>query len=506
MNTMITIVTVQNKGLRNEVLQEMIRHPLVGRILLLGCGAEAPAWERCEAIPTADGYSGQAWNDMIDRVATDYLLYVAPGEVQLALRAPERLLAVALDTGAGIVYADYAQLEGDVIREHPVCDYQEGSIRDDFDFGPLILIETAAARHALKRHGAIPDCRWAGWYDLRLKISTERALFHLPESLSLIVKTDTNAGEKANKGDFFYVDPRNRDFQREMEDVATAHLKRSGAWLAPVYQEIPDFEQSFPVEASVVIPVRNRVQTVSDAVKSALAQKTDFPFNVIVVDNHSTDGTTELLAELAGRFPRLKILIPKRRDLAIGGCWNEAVFSESCGKYAVQLDSDDLYGGDDVLRRLVALLRTENCALAVGSYTLVDADLREIPPGLIDHSEWNEENGRNNLLRVNGIGAPRAFHTALLRQFGFPNVGYGEDYAVALRLSREYRVGRIYESLYLCRRWGGNTDSVLTIEQANRYNGYKDRLRTIELKARRAQTGMKAQLNVHKAQLNVHKA
>jgi glycosyltransferase involved in cell wall biosynthesis len=229
--------------------------------------------------------------------------------------------------------------------------------------------------------------------------------------------------------------------------------------------------------------------TVADAVKSALAQKTDFPFNVIVVDNHSSDGTTEILADLADRNPLLRLIVPARDDLSIGGCWNEAVFSDYCGRYAVQLDSDDLYQGDDALQRLVDLMKTEKCALAVGSYTIVDAGLREIPPGLIAHREWSEANGRNNLLRVNGIGAPRAFDTAVLRQVGFPNVGYGEDYAVALFLSREYRVGRIYDSLYLCRRWGGNTDAVLTVEQVNRYNAYKDRLRTIEIRARQTFNG-----------------
>jgi glycosyltransferase involved in cell wall biosynthesis len=245
------------------------------------------------------------------------------------------------------------------------------------------------------------------------------------------------------------------------------------------------------VEASVVIPVRNRARTVADAVKSALAQKTDFPFNVIVVDNYSTDGTTAILADLAGRHHTLKHLIPARRELSIGGCWNEAIFSESCGRYAVQLDSDDLYSGEDVLQRLVDLLRRENCAMAIGSYTIVDGDLREIEPGLIDHREWTEENGRNNALRINGLGAPRAFNTEILRRAGFPNVGYGEDYAAALRISREYRIGRIYDSLYLCRRWEENTDAALSIEQTNRTDAYKDRLRTIEIRARRRMNGVK---------------
>jgi len=483
MKDMLTIVTSRDRGSRDKMMNEIIENPLISRILLLAAGAQATPVARCEAIPAADIYSGQVWNEIIYQVATRYLLYVAGGDVRPDLRAPERLLSIALATGAGMIYADYAELKNDVISDHPVNDYQAGSIRDDFDFGPLIMMDVEAARHALKKYGAIAPCRWAGFYDLRLKISEEHELLHLPERLSIIVKNGIEKSGEA-KGGFAYVDPRNRDFQRECEDAATAHLKRTGAWLPPKWKDIPASPQAFPVEASVVIPIRNRVKTVSDAVKSALAQKTDFPFNVIVVDNHSTDGTTDILLGLAEQTPQLKLVIPRRFDLSIGGCWNEAVFSTLCGRYAVQLDSDDLYGGEAVLQRLVELLRTENCALAVGSYTIVDAGLREIPPGLIAHTEWSEENGRNNILRVNGVGAPRAFDTALLRQIGFPNVGYGEDYAVALRLSREYRIGRIYESLYLCRRWGGNTDSVLTVEQVNRYNAYKDRLRTIEIKAR----------------------
>jgi glycosyltransferase involved in cell wall biosynthesis len=276
-----------------------------------------------------------------------------------------------------------------------------------------------------------------------------------------------------------------------MEAAATAHLKRIGAWLAPVFRDVPPSNRPFPAEASVVIPVRNRTETVADAVKSALAQRTDFPFNVIVVDNHSTDGTTAILKDLAGRNHALKHIIPVRQDLSIGGCWNEAVFSEACGRYAVQLDSDDLYSSEDALQRLVVILRRENCAMVVGSYTIVDGNLREIPPGLIDHREWTDANGRNNALRINGLGAPRGFNTEILRQTGFPNVGYGEDYAVALRLSREYRVGRIYDSLYLCRRWEGNTDAALSVEQANRNDAYKDRLRTIEIRARRKMNGVK---------------
>ncbi len=492
---MITAVIPRGAGPRNEGrLEELLRNPMIRKVIVLDAGGGYPLPPRCEALACDDPASGRTWNALLAGVATRYLLYFSPGDVLPDPRAPGRLFAAAEATGAGMVYADYAEIRGETLREHPVNDYQQGSIRDGFDFGPLVLISTAAARRALRKYGKIASCRWAGWYDLRLKLSTDRELFHLPERLSVVEEAAAAGADGTTKGGgghFAYVDPRNRAFQEEMEEEVTAHLKRIGAWLAPVFRDVPRSNHPFPLEASVVIPVRNRVRTVADAVKSALAQRTDFPFNVLVVDNHSTDGTTGILADLAGRHPALKHLIPERRDLSIGGCWNEAVFSEACGRYAVQLDSDDLYPGEDVLQRLVDALRRGNCALVVGSYTIVDSNLQEIPPGLIDHREWTDANGRNNALRINGLGAPRAFNTTILRRTGFPNVGYGEDYAVALRLSREYRIGRIYDSIYLCRRWEGNTDAALSVEQANRNNAYKDRLRTIEIRARRRMNGVR---------------
>ena len=477
-------------------LEELFRSPLIRKVFVLDAGGGSPLPPRCEALAVSDPASGPTWNALLAKIATRYLLHVSPGDVRPDPHTPERLFDTAEATGAGMIYANYTEICGGNILEHPVNDYQTGSLRDDFDFGPAMLISTVAARRALRKYGAIPTCRWAGWYDLRLKLSTDRTLFHLPERLSVVAEA---AAAGAGRGDrleicppqFAYVDPSNRAFQQEMEAAATAHLKRIGAWLAPVFRDVLPSRDPFPVEASVVIPVRNRTRTVADAVKSAFAQRTDFPFNVIVVDNHSTDGTTAILADFAGRHPALKHVVPKRLDLSIGGCWNEAIFSKACGRYAVQLDSDDLYQGDDVLQRLIDLLRLGNCAMAVGAYTLVDSNLREIPPGLIDHREWTDVNGRNNALRINGLGAPRAFNTAILRRNGFPNVGYGEDYAVALRLSREYRIGRIYDSLYLCRRWEGNTDAALSIEQVNRHDAYKDRLRTIEIHARRKLNGVR---------------
>jgi len=319
-------------------------------------------------------------------------------------------------------------------------------------------------------------------YDLRLRISESRPIVRIPEPLYQALVTDARpSGQKQ----FDYVDPRNREYQIEMERLATEHLKRIGAYLEPQFDPVPVAREKFPVKASVVIPVRNRERTVLEAIRSAAGQKTDFDFNVIVVDNHSTDKTTEILRDV--HDPHLIHIIPQRHDLGIGGCWNEAIYSEHCGQYAVQLDSDDLYINDGVLARIVGELERGPHAMVVGSYTIVDFSLKEIPPGLIDHSEWTRENGRNNALRINGLGAPRAFDTAVLRRIGgFPNVSYGEDYAVALRMSRHFEIGRIYESVYLCRRWEGNTDSALPLETTNRYDAYKDWLRTVEIAARRS--------------------
>ncbi len=418
---------------------------------------------------------------------TDYLLLVLPsGKVELGARSLERFVQVADDTGAGLLYSDFRQRNGDEITDHPLIDYQLGSIRDNFDFGSVLLFSRRAFGASLHHHGQVADgVQWGGLYDLRLKLSIDSQLFRIPEPLYTRDVVDARAtGEKI----FDYVDPRKRDYQIEMEQLATAHLRRIGAWLETEFAEVPTTRETFPVKASVIIPVRNRVKTIADAVRSALAQQTNFPFNVIVVDNHSTDGTTELLRELTADngsgVGRLIHLIPGRTDLGIGGCWNEAVYSEHCGRYAVQLDSDDIYSGEQTLARVVAEFETGGYAMVIGSYNIVDFDLNELPPGLIDHREWTRENGRNNALRINGLGAPRAFDTSVLRLIGLPNNSYGEDYAVALRISRQYEIGRIYDSLYFARRWAGNSDSALPLVTANRYDAYKDRLRTIEILAR----------------------
>ena len=493
---MITAVVFHGAHPRQEAfLGELLRDPLVRGALLLHSSEARSCPPRCETLAVDSPGSGRMWNELLTRVKTPYLLYFPnPGDVRPDPWGPGRLVETAESTGAGMVYADYGEIRGEVLQEHPVNDYQTGSLRDDFDFGPMVLLSAAAARRSLRKHGPVPPYRWAGWYDLRLRLSTDYSLFHLPERLCVVEEGTGRAAEEGTRTDpalFAYCDPGNRALQEEMEEAATERLRRIGAWLAPGFKPLPPSMQSFPCEASVVIPVRNRVRTVGKAVESALAQQTGFPFNVIVVDNHSTDGTTDLLRGLASRHAYLHHIVPQRRDLSIGGCWNEAIHSERCGRYSVQLDSDDLYQDPDALRRMVDLMRREGCAMAVGAYTLVDENLREIPPGLIDHREWTDANGRNNALRINGLGAPRAFATELLRRIGFPNVGYGEDYAVALRLSREYRIGRIYESLYLCRRWGGNTDAALSREQKNRHDAYKDRLRTIEIHARRRMNGVR---------------
>lgn len=465
-------------------LQQFLDSPLVAGITVLHSGGFSASHPRCKAVEVTSTTSSRTLQGIVDGTKTPFLLVVSQAQqFELGQAALERFRTVAESTGAGMVYSDFHEVKNGVRSEHPVIDSQPGSIRDNFDFGALLFFSMRAVRAALKKHGKLAKTERAGLYDLRLKVSVDHALFHLPEYLYTKVESDVRtSGEKL----FDYVDPKNTLVQKEMELVATNHLKDIGAYLKPKFRKLPKFEGTFPVEASVVIPVRNRKATVADAVRSVLEQKTDFPFNIVVVDNHSTDGTTAVLAELAAAHPQVRHIVPARQDLGIGGCWNEAVYSEHCGRYAVQLDSDDTYQSPGTLQRIVDEFRKGQYAMVIGSYTLVDMKLNTLPPGRIDHKEWTPANGRNNALRINGLGAPRAFRTDLLRAAGVPNVSYGEDYAVALRLSREYQIGRIFESLYLCRRWEGNTDSALPIEKINRNDLYKDRIRTIEIAARQA--------------------
>lgn len=391
----------------------------------------------------------------------------------------ERFLRVADDTDAVMVYADHYKMVEGKMEEHPVIDYQSGSLRDDFDFGSLWCIKA----QALADYIAQPDreeYQFAALYDLRLYLSRVGEIFHLNEFLYSEAELDTR---KSGEKQFDYVNPRNREVQIEMEKACTQHLGKVGALIDTTFYRQPDFgEQDFEYEASVIIPVFNREKTVADAVKSALGQKANFKFNVIVVNNHSTDRTGEILDEL--KADNLIQIVPERTDLGIGGCWNEAINSSFCGKFAVQLDSDDLYSSPKTLQKIVDAFYKLKAAMIIGSYRMCDFDLNTLPPGLIDHKEWTDENGCNNALRINGLGAPRAFFTPLVRQIQFPNTSYGEDYALGLAFSRRYRIGRIYDELYLCRRWGGNSDAALSVEKVNANNLYKDRLRTMELKAR----------------------
>ncbi len=411
---------------------------------------------------------------------TDYvLIYTKPLPLRLGEYALLRMMQVADDTGAGMVYSDYFEFKEGAVRPCPVIDYQKGSLRDDFNFGSVMLYRTSALKKAVAR---VPEeYQFAGLYYLRLKVSEKHSLFRIPEYLYTEMETDTR---KSGQKMFDYVDPRNRQMQLEMERACTEHLKAVNGWLKPVFRDADLTQGAFPVEASVIIPVRNRVKTITDAVKSVLGQKTKFPFNLIVVDNHSTDGTSGILAEFAASDERLIHIIPEREDLGIGGCWNTGAFHKQCGRFAIQLDSDDLYIDENVVQRIVDEFYSQECVMIVGSYRMVDFSLEEIPPGLIDHREWTPDNGRNNALRINGLGAPRAFFTPVLREIRLPNVSYGEDYALGLAISRHYQVGRIYDPLYLCRRWEENTDASLDIQKQNSHNTYKDRIRTIELLAR----------------------
>ena len=411
------------------------------------------------------------------------LLYTGNHHLEMGMFACERIVGIAEDMCADMLYADHYRLVSDaegkeVRKKHPLIDCQKGALRNDFDFGNVLVFRTESFRKAVG--GMSHDYEFAALYDLRLRMET---IVHINEYLYTDVETDCR---KSGEKQFDYVDPRNRAVQIEMEQVCTEHLKRIGGYLEPNFKE-PDscgLGGEFSVTATVVIPVFNRIRTVGDAVASALSQECDFPYNVIVVDNHSTDGTTDLLADLASKDPRLVHVIPERDDLGIGGCWNLAVHHGLCGEYAVQLDSDDVYSGPDTLRKIVDAFREQKCAMVVGTYQMTDFQMNPIPPGIIDHREWTEDNGRNNALRINGLGAPRAFWTPLLRTINLPNTSYGEDYALGLRISREYRIGRIYDVLYCCRRWEGNSDAALDVERVNANNLYKDRIRTWELEAR----------------------
>ena len=419
--------------------------------------------------------STKSVKQVADAADTEYtLIYTRQTELSWVRFGLERLEQIASDSGAAMIYADHFDGEAPA----PVIDYQQGSLRDDFDFGGVQLYRTSALKEAASKMDA--EYEFAGLYDLRLRVSEIGPLVHVNEFLYYELETDRRkSGEKL----FDYVDPRNRGLQVEMEAACTAHLKRIGGYLEPKFKEVDLNSVPFEVEASVVIPCRNRVKTIGDALRSALSQETDFPYNVIVVDDNSTDGTVDVIKSFLDD-PKLIYIAQDKTYHAIGGNWNAALHHPRCGRFALQLDSDDMYSGSDTVQKFVDAFREQGCAMVVGTYRITDFDLNELPPGIIDHREWTPDNGRNNALRINGLGAPRGFWTPLLRKINFPTTKYGEDYAVALRVSREYRIGRIYDVMYNCRRWGGNSDGALDIEAVNRNNLYKDRIRTWELQAR----------------------
>lgn len=408
------------------------------------------------------------------------LIYTQYSPFSLGYKALERMADYLESTGCAMVYADHNDMQGETLTPHPVCDYQPGSVRDDFDFGSLLMFgyeSFAQAACFLKD----TSYAYSALYALRLELSRHATIFHIRENLYTEVEEDARpSGEKQ----FDYVDPRNREVQREREAVFTAYLKQIGAFLQPASKQICPTEGDFDCEASVIIPVKNRVRTISNAIQSALSQQTDFPFNIIIIDNHSTDGTSEAI-DCYDHDKRVIHLIPERTDLGIGGCWDWGINHPACGRFAIQLDSDDLYSSPHTLQTIVDKFYQEKCAMVIGTYQMTNFNLQPIPPGVIDHKEWTPANGHNNALRINGLGAPRAFFTPLLRETSIPNTSYGEDYALGLTLSRDYAIGRIYDVLYLCRRWEGNSDAALSIEKTNRNNSYKDSLRTHEIEIRK---------------------
>ena len=493
----------EDQDVAQEALLELHDNKTVQHINLLvsaDFAASHQVPDGCTFIVVDRLESSNTVSSIAENTDADYVIICTKATpIRWGLYALERFLRTADDTGAVMVYSDHYSVQEGKLEKHPVIDYQAGSLRDDFDFGSLWLVKA----QNLLDYAAQQDrqeYQFAGLYDLRLYLSRVGEIFHINEFLYTEDELDTR---KSGEKQFDYVNPRNREVQIEMEKACTHHLEKVGALVDTNYYRQPDFdEQEFEYEASVIIPVFNREKTIADAVKSALSQKTSFKFNVIVVNNHSTDRTGEILSEIAHEMEerndkqagRLVQIVPDRNDLGIGGCWNMAINSDHCGKFAVQLDSDDLYSSPKTLQKIVDAFHKQKAAMMIGSYRMCDFDLNTLPPGLIDHKEWTDDNGCNNALRINGLGAPRAFFTPLVRQIQFPNTSYGEDYALGLVFSRRYRIGRIYDELYLCRRWGGNSDAALSIDKVNANNLYKDRLRTMELKARQQMLQGKADI------------
>ena len=464
-----------------QTVKELRSSKLVSKIYLLAPPITNVCIPGCELISVPKMQSSEAMRAIATHSSADYtFIYTKRTALKMGMFALDRMVQVMEMTHAGMVYADHYQQTDGVLKAAPVIDYQKGSLRDDFNFGSVLLFRTDAFKKAVKATNREEEYLFAGLYDLRLKVSQKAELVHINEFLYTEIEDDTR---KSGEKQFDYVDPKNRQTQIEMELACTSHLRKIGGYLEPYFEPVDFSTADFEYEASVIIPVRNRIRTVKDAVRSALSQQTTFPFNVIVIDNHSTDGTTEALKEFSSD-ERLIHVIPVRNDLGIGGCWNVGIHHQKCGKFAIQLDSDDVYKDEHTLQIMVNAFYEQNCAMVVGTYMMTDFDMQEIAPGIIDHKEWTPENGRNNALRINGLGAPRAFYTPILREINVPNTSYGEDYALGLRISTNYQIGRVYDVVYLCRRWEGNSDAALPIEKVNLNNLYKDRLRTWELEQR----------------------
>lgn len=479
MKTINCFIPFSSQAQVSETVKGLRACEHVKSIYLLATEKNQEAVEGCELLPVTSLNASATLHAIADRSDADYtLLYTKYTTLELGYFALERMVRIADDSQAGMAYADSYHVTDGKQEKAPVIDYQYGSLRDDFNFGSLLLFNAAAFREAASR--MTTDFQFAGLYDLRLKLSQKASLVHINEYLYSEVENDNRkSGEKI----FDYVDPKNRGVQIEMEAACTEHLKSIGGYLEPRFEKIAFDEGNFEYEASVIIPVRNRVRTIADAIESVLKQQTNFKFNLIIIDNHSTDGTTEAIDRFAAD-ERVVHLIPERNDLGIGGCWNLGVHHPKCGKFAVQLDSDDVYKDEHTLQTMVNAFYEQNCGMVVGTYMMTDFHMNMIAPGIIDHKEWTPENGRNNALRINGLGAPRAFYTPLLRKVKVPNTSYGEDYALGLNISRRYQIGRVYDVVYLCRRWDDNSDASLSIEKMNANNLYKDRIRTWELQAR----------------------
>ena len=439
--------------------------------------------DKVDFVQSEKYISNGIFSEILNLISTDYFFLISSGsKIEFKENAIEKFINSALKKNSGLTYSDYCIVdENNRENEIPCIDYQSGSIRDNFDFGCIYLFNTNKTRNVIEKYGVPADDSFEiFFYDLRLKIATDYEITHISDLLYSKYKTPSDTEDKH----FSYVAKENFNRQKTLETIASAHLKRIGAFLLPVTKKVKYDENKFLNIASIVIPVRNREKTIADAVMSALNQKTDFPFNVIVIDNHSTDKTTETLKGLAEKNRNLLHIIPEKNDLQIGGCWNEAVLNDNAGMFCVQLDSDDIYINECTLQKIVNAFYETGASALVGSYSLVDFNLNSIPPGLIDHKEWTDENGHNNGLRINGFGAPRAYYTPVIRELLFPNVSYGEDYSVMIRITRNYYIARIYESLYYCRRWENNSDSNISVQTLNKFNFYKDSLRTAEIKER----------------------